>query len=212
MSDKPTRRAAGSPKESRPAPINRATAQQIASFVQRADKLYDDIAERQEDLKELWTEAKSLGFDPKELDGIVKLRRKDPENEKIKTSVRDVYLKALQLDLGELGRWARDRDLAESQVRTQGVVATMSAQSEQIVDAFALTRGLDETGAAAARLQGMVREDGGTRTTVSINGGPEVPLETVHRAVKRVKRGQGGGSVIGAIEQAVAEETAEAGA
>lgn len=48
------------------------------------------------------------------------------------------------------------------------------------------------------------------RTTVSINGGPEVDIDTVKRAVKRVRAGKGKG-VIEAMEQAVNEELAEAG-
>lgn len=189
-------------------PINKATAQQLISFVTRADRILDEIATAQDDLKELWQEAKSLGFDAKALDAIVKARRKDPDNEKIKQSVADVYMKALQLDMGELGRWARDRDLAESSVRTAGMLATAAIKTDQIVDAFQVAHGLDTTGAAARRLTQMATEDGAT-CTVSINGGPEVPLETVQKAVKRVKRSRGAG-VIDALEAAVNEELAEA--
>lgn len=190
--------------------VTAAAAKQLASFIERADRLYDEIAELQELLKDLWLEAKGVGYDAKELDAIVKMRRKDPNNEKIKTSVRDVYMKALQLDLGPLGTWARDRDLAESQLATQASLATMSASTQLRVDAFAVTHGLDESGAAAARLKEMAREDGGT-CTISINGGPEVPMETVEKAVRRVKRGKGG-SVIGALKEAVDEELADRGA
>lgn len=190
-------------------PINKATAQQLASFVARADRILDEIATAQEDLKELWQEAKSLGFDAKALDAIVKARRKDPDNEKIRQSVHDVYLKALQLDMGELGRWARERDLAEMSVRTAGTLATAAIKTDQFVDAFAVAHGLDESGAAARRLSEMATEDGAT-CTVRINGGPEVPLETVQKAVKRVKRGHGG-SVIAALDAAVTEELSEAG-
>ena len=199
----------------KPAPkaINTATAKQLIAFMERADRLYDEIADTQALLKDLWIEAKGVGFEPKEIDGIVKTRRKDPDNEKIKQSVRDVYLKALALDMGELGRWARARDLAESAAGTRAALATADVKSSQMVDAFAVAHGLDDSGEALERLSQM---DSGTRpasavtTTVSINGGPEVPLETLKRAVKRVKRGAGGG-VIAAMEQAVTEELAEAG-
>lgn len=183
---------------SKTAPANSVTAaaaKQLASFIERADRLYDEIAEL---LKELWLDAKGVGYDAKELDAIVKMRRKDPNNEKIKTSVRDVYMKALQLE----------RDLAESQLATQASLATMGASTQLRVDAFAVTRGMDESGEAAARLKEMAREDGGT-CTISINGGPDVPMETVQRALRRVKPGKGK-SIIGAMEEAVAEELAAA--
>lgn len=155
-----TRRAAGSTKESRTAPINAQTAQQLAAFVQRLERLDEQHAKSAADYKDdraqVLKEAAGLGFDAKEIDGIVKLRRKDPENAKIKESLQDVYLRALQLDLGELGKWARERELAESSLRTQATVATMGAQTAQIVDAFTVVHDLDGADKARERLAGAM--------------------------------------------------------
>ena len=179
--------------------INLATAKQLVAFMERANRIYDDIADAQELLKDLWSEAKGVGFDAKELNAIVKLHRKDPNNEKIKESVRDVYMKALQLDLGPLGNWARNRDVAESKLETQALLSTADVTQQMRADAFAVSNGLDDDGEAAARLKQMVREDGGETCTVSINGGPEVSLDTLKTALKRVK-GRRGAAAVSASE------------
>jgi uncharacterized protein (UPF0335 family) len=131
------------------ASVTAAAAKQLASFVERIEKLDQEKADIAADRREVLKEAAGLGFDAREIDAIVALRRKDPDNTKIEQSLRDVYLNALALDLGELGKWARGREMAESRARTAGVVATVAAKSSQIVDAYTVVH--DMPGADAAR-------------------------------------------------------------
>ncbi len=54
-------------------------SQQLLSFVQRIEKLNEDKAAIEADLKEVLDEAKSVGFDKKYVREIVKLRKLDPD-------------------------------------------------------------------------------------------------------------------------------------
>lgn len=54
-------------------------SQQLLSFVQRIEKLNEDKAAIEADLKEVLDEAKSVGFDKKYIKEIVKLRKLDPD-------------------------------------------------------------------------------------------------------------------------------------
>lgn len=151
MSKKPKQAAEKTP----PAAVTAVAAKQLASFVERLERLDQEKAEIAADRREVLKEAAGLGFDAKEIDAIVALRRKDPDNTKIEQSLRDVYLNALALDLGELGKWARARELAESRARTAGVVATVAAKSSQIVDAYTVVHDLPGADAAKERLAGV---------------------------------------------------------
>ncbi len=150
-----------------PPQINKATAEQLASFFRRADNLYEERDRIAADLKELWKEAKGLGFDAKAIDRLVKERRKDPENETLKQSVVDTYIHALALDETPLGEWARERMNVESTMHTQAILATQQVTSDKIVNAFAAAHGLtveDKADSGADRVEqiglahGMPRE------------------------------------------------------
>ena len=54
-------------------------SQQLLSFVQRIEKLNEDKAAIEADLKEVLDEAKSARFDKKYVKEIVKLRKLDPD-------------------------------------------------------------------------------------------------------------------------------------
>jgi len=83
---------------------------QLKSIVDRAINLEDQKKEIGNDLKDLWQEAKSSGFDVAALKEIVKINREDgPKKEKraSKEAMLEVYLQALgQLSDTPLGQAA----------------------------------------------------------------------------------------------------------
>lgn len=52
---------------------------QLLSIVQRVEKLNEDQAAIAADLKEVMSEAKSAGYDPKYIKKMVELRKMDPD-------------------------------------------------------------------------------------------------------------------------------------
>lgn len=70
-------------------------ASQLLSIVQRIEKLEEEKKELLVDIKEVYSEAKSSGFDVKILKKIIRLRRKDAAERSEEASLMDTYLHAL---------------------------------------------------------------------------------------------------------------------
>ena len=51
----------------------------LISFVERIEHKQEEIAQIKDDIKEIMSEARGLGFDPKMLRLIIKLRKLDPD-------------------------------------------------------------------------------------------------------------------------------------
>ncbi|RCK43174.1 DUF2312 domain-containing protein [Thalassospira profundimaris] len=70
-------------------------ADQLASYVERIEKLEEEKANLMADIKEVYGEAKALGFDVKILRQIIRLRKME-EHERIEQEeILDVYKRAL---------------------------------------------------------------------------------------------------------------------
>jgi len=68
---------------------------QLASIVERIEKLEDEKAMLAEDIKEVYAEAKGHGFDPKILRKIVSLRKQDSDKRREEQAVMAVYMAEL---------------------------------------------------------------------------------------------------------------------
>jgi uncharacterized protein (UPF0335 family) len=68
---------------------------QLASIVERIEKLEDEKAMLAEDIKEVYAEAKGNGFDPKILRKIVSLRKQDSDKRREEQAVLAVYMAEL---------------------------------------------------------------------------------------------------------------------
>ena len=72
-------------------------SQQLLSFVQRIEKLNEDKAAIEADLKEVLDEAKSVGFDKKYVKEIVKLRKLDSDELDEQDELMKMYREAAGL-------------------------------------------------------------------------------------------------------------------
>ena len=68
---------------------------QLLSFVQRVEKLNEDQAVIAADLKEVMSEAKSAGYDPKYIKKMVELRKMDPDELDEQDELTRMYRDAL---------------------------------------------------------------------------------------------------------------------
>ena len=68
---------------------------QLLSFVQRVEKLNEDAAAIAADLKEVMSEAKSAGYDPKYIKKMVELRKMDPDELDEQDELTRMYRDAL---------------------------------------------------------------------------------------------------------------------
>lgn len=71
------------------------TNNQLQQLIQRIEKLEDEKAALSLDIKEVYAEAKSNGFDPKIIKKVVSIRAKDAAKVAEEQALLDTYLAAL---------------------------------------------------------------------------------------------------------------------
>ena len=71
--------------------------QQLLSIIERVEKLNEDAAAIAADIKEIFTEAKSAGFDPKYIRQMIRLRKMDPDELDETDELTHMYRTALGL-------------------------------------------------------------------------------------------------------------------
>lgn len=90
------------------------TNNQLQSIVDRIEKLEDERALLAADIKDIYTEAKGNGFDPKIIKKVIALRKKDAAQRAEEEALLETYLSALGMlaDL-PLGEAALRRDMGK---------------------------------------------------------------------------------------------------
>jgi uncharacterized protein (UPF0335 family) len=68
----------------------------ICSFIERVEHIDEEIKALNEGKKEVFSEAKSEGFDVKVLKEILRLRKQDKEDRDEQESLLDLYLRAME--------------------------------------------------------------------------------------------------------------------
>ncbi|WP_327211044.1 DUF2312 domain-containing protein [Rhizobium leguminosarum] len=68
---------------------------QLRAFVERIERLEEEAATIRGDVKDVYGEAKGMGFDVKALRTIIRLRKKDEQERLEEEAILDTYLHAL---------------------------------------------------------------------------------------------------------------------
>jgi len=71
--------------------------QQLLSIIERVEKLHEEAAALAADVKEIFTEAKSIGYDPKYIRQMIRLRKMDSDELDEVDELTKMYRKALGL-------------------------------------------------------------------------------------------------------------------
>lgn len=74
-------------------------ADQLKSFIERIERVEEDMSAIKEDRKEIYAEAKGNGFDTKILRLIVKLRKLDTAERQEEAAILELYAQAIGLPL-----------------------------------------------------------------------------------------------------------------
>jgi uncharacterized protein (UPF0335 family) len=69
----------------------------LVSIIERVERLNQDISNLSADIKEIYSEARSNGFDPKYIKQMIKLRAKDPDELNEEDELTKMYRRALAL-------------------------------------------------------------------------------------------------------------------
>jgi uncharacterized protein (UPF0335 family) len=75
--------------------LNSTAQGQLKSIIERIERLEEDKAAVQNDLKEVYAEAKGNGFDTKILRKVVRLRKQDKAKRQEEDALVDLYLSAI---------------------------------------------------------------------------------------------------------------------
>jgi uncharacterized protein (UPF0335 family) len=78
-----------------PQSLTSASKEKLRQFVARIETLETEKSELAEQLKEVYGEAKSLGFDTKALRAVVKLRKQNANDRAEAEMMLDLYLEAV---------------------------------------------------------------------------------------------------------------------
>lgn len=76
--------------------VGNAAREQIKAFVARIERLEEDKAAVMADMKEVYAEAKSMGFDTKILRKVVSLRKIDRRERQEADALLELYLGAVE--------------------------------------------------------------------------------------------------------------------
>jgi uncharacterized protein (UPF0335 family) len=152
-------------------PLQAAAQQRLRSLVEKIERLEEDKAALGSDISDEFLSAKAEGYDVKALRRILKMRKKSASEREEEDAIVDVYARALGM------RGTPMDDYFSG--------AALAAKVEEIGTAHGISREvIDATKAGYA--------DKAVTCTVSVDGGPEVPLDMAIAALDVVKsRGKG---------------------
>lgn len=70
-------------------------ADQLRAFVERIERLEEEKKAISDDIKDVYGEAKGMGFDVKILRQVVRLRKQEPHEREEQEAILDLYMHAL---------------------------------------------------------------------------------------------------------------------
>ncbi len=83
------------PKNDGPQDVGGVAGQRLASFIERVERLEEEKAVLMEDIKEVYAEAKGVGFDVKVMRKLVGLRKMDTEKRRELEDILELYKAAI---------------------------------------------------------------------------------------------------------------------
>ena len=78
--------------------VNQETAQKLKNYIEKIERLEDDKAELMRGIKDVFDEAKAVGFDAKIMKQVIKLRKMKREEYLEQEHILSTYLTALGME------------------------------------------------------------------------------------------------------------------
>lgn len=77
----------------------RVTADELRQFVERIERIQDEISLAREGMKEVFAEAKGRGYDTKIMRKVIAARKRDAADIREEQAVLNLYCEALGMDI-----------------------------------------------------------------------------------------------------------------
>lgn len=87
--------------------VSGVTGAQLRAYIERIERLMEEVKGLQEDVKDVYAEAKGNGFDVKVMRRIISLRKRDVEERQEEEAILEIYMQALGM-LGPVLREAAE--------------------------------------------------------------------------------------------------------
>lgn len=78
--------------------VGGVTGQRLKAFIERVERLEEEKAAFAEDIKDIFAEAKGVGFDTKTIRKVIKLRKMDKEKRHEEEELLELYKSAIGLE------------------------------------------------------------------------------------------------------------------
>lgn len=75
-----------------------AADERLRLLIERIERLEEEKKGIGDDIKDVYLEAKSAGYDPKAMRQVIRIRKMKPDDRKEMEAILDVYLTALGID------------------------------------------------------------------------------------------------------------------
>lgn len=136
--------------------VGGVTGEHLRSFIERIERLQEEQRAIGADVREVFSEAKAVGFETKVMRRILALRRMDPSTRQELESLEDLYRRAVGLEpMGEEpaidGRLGKATDLFRRGMTVRAVAAAMGISA---ATAGRLRQQADAAGLLVSRLTG----------------------------------------------------------
>ena len=76
-----------------------ATDDRLKLLIERVERLEEEKAAIADDIKDVFVEAKAVGYDAKIMKQVIKLRKMQPDDRREMETILDLYKSALGMDL-----------------------------------------------------------------------------------------------------------------
>jgi uncharacterized protein (UPF0335 family) len=74
------------------------TGERLKSFIERVERLEEEKAALAADIKDVYAEAKSAGFDVKIVRQIIRIRKSDPQDRREQEELLELYMAAIGME------------------------------------------------------------------------------------------------------------------
>lgn len=78
--------------------VESIAAAELRQFIERVERLEEEVADRKQDINDTYGEAKGRGYDTKAIRTIVRLRKKDANERMEEDSILQAYMSALGME------------------------------------------------------------------------------------------------------------------